>query len=65
MSEKTITITEKQFQEAIMKANEEWISIGEGTGKSDPMKNMMMGVHNMMFGHLIAKTLFVESEDKE
>lgn len=65
MSEKTITITEKEFQKAVMKADEKWQSIGEETGNNDPMKRMMMSMHNVLFGTLIENVLFNESEDEE
>ena len=66
MSEKkSITITEEQFHDAIMKADENWRAIGKHADDQCPMKHMMMSLHNMMFGTLISKVLFTESEDKE
>lgn len=65
MENKTITITEEQFREAVLKANEEWMSIGQEVKDINPMVHMMTGMQNMMFGAKIAKALFKESEDKE
>ncbi len=63
--EKRITITEEQFRDAITKADEKWRAIGEKADDQDPMKHMMMSLHNMLFGSLIADVLFKESEDAE
>ena len=65
MNEKTITITEEQFKEAVLKANEEWMSIGQKAKDINPMAHMMSGMQNMMFGAKLASILFNESEDKE
>ena len=73
MSEnKTITITEEQFREAVMKANEEWMSIGQEAEDINPMTHVLSGMQNMMFGAKIERVLFfedsreqTESEDKE
>ena len=66
MSEnKTITITEEQFREAVMKANEEWMSIGQEDKNINPMVHMASGMQNMMFGAKIHHLLFGEREDKE
>lgn len=65
MENKTITITEEQFRDAIEKADEKWREIGKKADCQDPMKHMMMSIHNIMFGSLIAKVLFEESEDNE
>lgn len=65
MENKTITITEEQFREAVMKANEEWISVGQESKDINPMTHVISGMQNMMFGAKIASVLFNESEDKE
>lgn len=65
MENKTITITEEQFKEAIINANEEWMSIGQKAKDINPMTMMMTGMQNMMFGAKLARILFNESEDKE
>ena len=62
---KSITITEDQFRDAIIKADEKWREIGKKADDQDPMKHMMMSMHNIMFGSLITQVLFEESEDAE
>lgn len=72
MSEnKTITITEEQFREAVVKANDQWISIAQKAKDINPMTMMITGMQNMMFGAELTKILFfedsreqTESEDK-
>ena len=65
MSKKTITITEEQFREAVMKAQEEWESVGEQADTKNSTALFVMGLQNMAFGALIARVLFRESEDEE
>ena len=65
MSNKTITITEEQFEEAVMKAQDRWESAGEKADTKNPMTMFMMGLQNIAFGAIIAKVLFKESEDAE
>lgn len=66
MSKETITITREQFVKAVSKASDKFMAIGEdvNNNKKDAMTLAIMGMQNMMFGSLIAKVLFEESEDK-
>jgi hypothetical protein len=65
MENKTITITEEQFRNAVTKANEEWMSIGQEVENINPMTHVISSMQNMMFGVKLASILFNESEDKE
>ena len=65
MSNKSITITEEQFREAVMKAQDRWESVGEKSDTKNPMTLFMMGLQNIAFGAIIAKVLFKESEGEE
>ena len=57
--EGAITITEEQFFDAVVKANEKFMEIGEKTPvEHDEMINMMMGLQNTAFGALIGAVLF-------
>lgn len=57
--EGAITITEEQFFEAVTKANEKFMEIGEQTPvEHDEMINLMMGLQNTAFGALIGAVLF-------
>lgn len=65
MSNKTITITEEQFREAVMQAQDRWESVDEKADTKDPMAMFMIGLQNIAFGAIIAKVLFKESEGEE
>lgn len=57
--EGAITITEDQFFEAVVKANEKFIEIGAETPvKNDELINAMMALQNTTFGALIGAVLF-------
>ena len=57
--EGAITITEEQFFDAVVKANEKFMEIGEQTKvEHDEMIQMMMGLQNTAFGALIGAVLF-------
>ena len=60
-----ITITPGQFQNAVMKANDNWMSIVKKMEPSNPMTFTITGMQNMIFGLELTKVLFDESEDKE
>lgn len=73
MENKTITITEEQFRNAVTKANDNWMEISQkAKGDIKPMTLMITGMQNMLFGAELGKVLFcedsgekTESEDKE
>ena len=65
MSKNTITITAEQFNNAVMKANANCISIVQKVGNANPMTIAMTGTQNMAFAIELSNVLFEESEDEE
>ena len=65
MSKNTITITSEQFNNAVMKANANWMSIVQNTGDANYMTIAMTGAQNMVFAIELFNVLFEESEDEE
>ena len=59
---KSITINEEQFFNVLNTSNKEFLSID---GEKDPIKAMMMGMQNILFGTLIATNLFAEKNEEE
>ena len=62
MSEKTITITQEQFSEAVVKATTEWSELANESGVVTSENIAAMMLQNMMFSSMIAKNLFAENE---
>lgn len=55
----SITITKEQFYDALEKANEKFIEVGEKKEhKTDPMALFMMKIQNTLYGGLLADELF-------
>ena len=65
MSKNTITITSEQFNNAVTKANANWISIVQKVENANPMTIAMTSTQNMMFAIELFNVLFEESEDEE
>lgn len=61
----TITLTPDQFKNAVMKANNNWMSTIQKLETTDAMTIAITGTQNMMFALELTKVLFEESEDKE
>lgn len=65
MSKNTITITSEQFNNAVAKANDNWMSICHQAEATNPMTMAMMSMQNIVFAIELFNVLFVESEDEE
>lgn len=62
MSKKTITITQEQFSEAVVKATTEWSKLANESGVVTSENIAVMMLQNTMFSSMIAKNLFAENE---
>ena len=60
----TITITRKQFIDAVEAANKKFGEIGEKREDRNQMAEMMMQLQNTAFGCMLADVLFGKEEDK-
>lgn len=60
-----ITISRYDFRDAVMKANDEWGNIGNRNDEQSETTNFMMGLHNILFGSLLEKTLFDKTEEEK
>lgn len=58
MDDKTITITETQYKEAVKKACCKFAEIGAEKSEKDPMYEMISMLQNTMFGAILGDILF-------
>ena len=59
-----ITITRKQWHEAVEKSVKTWINLGENIPNKDDLQLLMMSIQNRLFASLIEMNLFDNKEDK-
>lgn len=60
----SITITEKQFAEAVSAAQDEWSRVMDDNGNADATRSAIDILHNLAFGSMIQKQLFKDEQEE-